>query len=206
MKTSIKTKKNESRKSVSVLKRARATKLSIAPIADDMKTFKAGVRKELDKNQKQIRLLDDKVVLIDTVSHSIDHTITQLQSVLLSVNETFGVQTQAIATALNAAEEQYQERYTAIDNKVNTMGEVVHSFDEKNARQYEAMESRIQMLEERIPHMETNVKSLESTVDSIAQLQHKINARIIAVMRMSLMIIGVLGITAVVLGFIYFKR
>lgn len=205
MKTSIKVIKKKIDKSVSVIKRTKA-KLSIEMLADTIKALKAGTSRDSNNNKKHIQLLDDKVMMVNTIFHSIDYNLTQCQNVVLSMKDTLDVQTQDIALALTEAEQEYQGRYSGIDHRMNAMVELIRAVDERNTQQYEVIQNRFQVLEERIPQLETTIAALENNVGAIKELQHKINERIIAVMRMSLMIIGVLAVTTVVMGYIYFKH
>jgi chromosome segregation ATPase len=227
MKKVLKVVKKEIVKSESALKRAKATKLDIAILTEAIQGIKADACKDLDLNQKQILLLEDKVTMVDNVIHSIGENIAQCQTVIVSVKDTLDVHARDRAAAHHEAEHEHEERYAALDDRMNALGELIRSIDERNTQQYEAIQSRIQMLEERlplledrvplledriplledrIPLLETNVKTLDNNVDRIGQFQLKINARIITVMRMSLMIIGVLVVATVVLGLIFYKH
>jgi chromosome segregation ATPase len=220
MKTSIDVIQNEIGKPESLLKRTIATKLDVALLVDHIQTVNSGTLRDLDSNQKQLRQLEDKVLNVDTDIHTIGDNIIQCQNVILSVKDTLDVQTRSLMDAFKETEREHEERFAAIDEKMdatadvirslddrmNTVADGVRSVDEKHTQRFEEIHSRILALEERLPQLSVEVKALGSSVERLAQVQAKINVRILTVMRMSLLMVGVLVAATAVVGWIFFKH
>jgi chromosome segregation ATPase len=205
MKTITKILKNDIGVSESVLKRTKATGLDLAVLSEQLQDLKTDTCRDLDTSRSRIQALDEQMMAVDGVIHSIDHNIGQCQTVVLAVKETLESETGHITTALRQAEEEHQGRYAVLDERINAVDAVIRSIEEKQAQQQEAVHNRIQALEERMPQMESEMKALVVNAERIEQFQQRINARIVTVMKMSLAIIGVLIVTTIVLGVFFFK-
>jgi hypothetical protein len=210
MKTSIKILKSEIDKSESALKRANATKLDIALLAENLQAFKSDACKDLENNQQQIKLLEEKLATVGDVIHLLDNSIAECQNGVLAMKETSGVHNGEFVSGLKQFDLEHEDRYLALESRMISMCELIRSVDERNTEQYDAMQHRLQLLEERIPQLETNFKAFETSVDGhvdrIEKIQRAINTRIISVMRISLMSFGVFVVTALILGLFFYKH
>jgi chromosome segregation ATPase len=206
MKTSIEVIEKEIDRPESILKRTTASKLDIAMLVDHIHDLHADTSNDLDMHQTMIRDLDDKITSVDNAIRSVGQNIDQCQTAVLSVKQMLDDQSHDLTAAFEGAGQEHQERYAAIDERITAMGELIRSIDERTVQQYEAMQNRIQSVEDRMPRFATEVTSLQNNVNRIELAQHKINTRIITVMRMSIVMIGVIVVTAIVLGMIFFRH
>lgn len=187
------------------LTESKATTRDLATLVEIIDGLRAERSGDLDRYEEQLRLLDDKFTKVDEEIHAIDGNIGLCQNVIHSVKEALDVQARDLSNVLKEGEQEYQEHYSALGDRVNTIGASIREVDERNVQQYGSMHGRLQLLEGQIPRLETELLSLGSNVERIEQLQLKINARLLTVMRMSLTMIGVLVAATVVLGLIFFR-
>jgi len=215
MKTSFEILQHEIGKPESVLKRTGATKLDIALLADHVQ-------------DRHAAFCDDLKAVVHRVSVAVDdHRSSLAAAIKASDNEhleriaaveaRIGTTEEWAGTAdekMNAASEWMRaadEKMNATDEWMRAAGEKLSATDESMRAADElalqhsmVVQNRMQSLEKRLAPLELEVASLGDIVENIERVQHTINSRLLLVMRMSVIMIGVLAATGVILGLIFF--
>ncbi len=202
MKTSFELLQHEIGKPENVLKRTGATKLDIALLADHVRVQHANFCTDLQ-------------AAVQTVRTGVDDLSRDLAAAIKESDNEHRAQIAAVEARIGATEEQagaaaekmsgMDEWVRVTDEKMSATAVWMHETDDHSSQHADAIQHRMQSLEERIMPLEMEIVSLGNTVDSIERVQRTINARLLLVMRMSLMMIGVLVTTVVILGLIFFR-